>query len=275
MQFINIQNERLSTIGIGSAALSGDRHAEQEAIRYGLSNGINVIDTAESYGDSEAIIGGALKGIPRDQYFLISKFLPQHATPDLMRRSLEGSLRRLGVDYLDLYLLHWRENANLITTVAELEKFKQAGLIRHWGVSNFDTQDMEDLLTVPDGDHVFANEDLYNLTSRGVEYDLLPWQQERQICFLSYSPFHAVGWNFIKPATTVKEIAHEHGVTPQQVMLAWLLRNHNVLPLPKAGQISHVQANIAAVDLVLLPADLSRLNTAYPAPTHKVPLDKI
>lgn len=275
MRYLDINGERLSEIGIGSAALSSDVVAEQKAIRYGLNQGINVIDTAESYGNSEQVIGEALKGIPRDQYFLISKFLPQHATPQLQRQSLENSLRRLKVDYLDLYLLHWRANADLGSTVVGLEQLKQAGLIRHWGVSNFDLSDMEDLLQVPNGKNIFANEDLYNLTSRGVEYDLLPWQNRHQIGFLSYSPFHAVGWNFIQPNDVLKQISAEHHATPQQIMLAWITRHHNVLPLPKAGQIQHVQDNIDALNISLTSEDLQRLNQVYPAPQHKVPLDKI
>lgn len=275
MHYLNMNGERLSEIGIGSAALSGDITAEQNAIRYGLSHGINVIDTAESYGNSEEVIGGALKDIARDQYFLISKFLPQHAAPRLQRRSLEKSLQRLGVDYLDLYLLHWRANADLRSTVEGLEQLKQEGLIRHWGVSNFDLSDMEDLLNVPNGNHVFANEDLYNLTSRGVEFDLLPWQHQHKIGFLSYSPFHAVGWNFIHPNSVVQQVSQEHQVSPQQIMLAWITRNHNVLPLPKAGKIQHVQDNIDALDITLTANDLKRLNRVYPAPQHKVPLDKI
>lgn len=275
MHYINIQGVKLSEIGIGSAALTGNPHQEREAIRYALGQGINVIDTAESYGDSEDIIGGALQGIDRDSYFLISKFLPQHATPALQKKSLERSLKRLGVDYLDLYLLHWRANADLKSTVEGLEQLQTEGLIRHWGVSNFDTSDMQDLLKVPHGDHVFANEDLYNLTSRGVEYDLLPWQEKRHIGFLSYSPFHAIGWNFIRPKSIVNQIARKHHATPQQIMLAWITRNHNVLPLPKAGQIKHVQDNIKALDIVLTSDDLAQLDKAYPAPTKKVPLDKI
>jgi diketogulonate reductase-like aldo/keto reductase len=275
MHYLNINGEKLSEIGIGSAALSGDIAAEQKAIRYGLSHGINVIDTAESYGNSEDVIGDALKGIDRDQYFLISKFLPQHATPRLQRKSLEKSLQRLGVDYLDLYLLHWRANADLRSTVEGLEQLQKEGLIRYWGVSNFDLPDMEDLMNVPNGDHVFANEDLYNLTSRGVEFDLLPWQYQHHIGFLSYSPFHAVGWNFIQPNSVIKQISEEHQVTPQQIMLAWITRNHNVLPLPKAGKIQHVQDNIDALDITLTENDLKRLDRVYPAPQHKVPLDKI
>lgn len=275
MQYIQIKGEKLSAIGIGSAALSRDLKGEQQAIQFGLANGINVIDTAESYGNSEAVIGDALSGIPRDQYFLISKFLPENATPHRLRRSLEKSLQRLQTDYLDLYLLHWRANADLATTVAELEAFQKAGYIRHWGVSNFDLNDMQDLMKVPNGDHVFANEDLYNLTSRGVEYDLLPWQTDHQIGFLSYSPFHAVGWNLIRPHQVVQEIASEHEATPYQIMLAWILRNHNVLPLPKAGKVSHVQDNIKALQIKLTLDDCKQLDQVYPAPTQPEPLDKI
>lgn len=275
MKYLQIKNEKLSAIGIGSAALSRNIAGEQQAIQFGLANGINVIDTAESYGNSEEVIGKALRGIPRNQYFLISKFLPEHATPKLQRRSLEQSLRRLKTDYLDLYLLHWRANADLASTVAGLEKLQQEGLIRHWGVSNFDINDMQDLMQLPAGNHVFANEDLYNLTSRGVEYDLLPWQIRHQVGFLSYSPFHAVGWNFIRPQRVIEEIAQEHQATPYQIMLAWILRNHNVIPLPKAGKVEHVKDNIAALNIQLTSGDLEQLNKIYPAPTHPEPLDKI
>lgn len=275
MKYINIKGEKLSAIGIGTAALSSDVKSKQAAIQYGLSHGINLIDTAEMYRGSEEIIGQALEGIPRDSYFMVSKFLPAHAKPELMRKSLEQSLRKLKTDYLDLYLLHWRENADLKSTVASLQDLEKEGLIRHWGVSNFDTSDMQDLLAVPGGDNVFANEDLYNLTSRGVEFDLLPWQKQHQIGFLSYSPFHAVGWNFIQPNKTIQKIAEKHDATPQQVMLAWILRNHDVLPLPKAGKVEHVKANIEALNLVLDAQDLAQLDKVFPAPTKKVPLDKI
>lgn len=275
MKFINIRGQQLTQIGIGSADLGYNPTKEIEAIRYGINNGINVVDTAESYGPSEKIVGDALKPLQRDKIFLISKFLPSHATPKLERKSLINSLKRLKTDYLDLYLLHWRANADLAETVAGLESLKKEGLIRHWGVSNFDTSDMKDLFKVENGNYCFANQDLYNLTSRGVEYDLIPWQKEHNVGFLSYSPFHAVGWNFIRPQKVVEEIAAEHHMSAQQIMLAWIIRNHNVLPLPKAGNAKHVQDNIDALDITLSDDDLKRLDAAYPAPTYKMPLDKI
>lgn len=275
MKYLTIDGERLSQIGIGGADLGRRPIDEVQAIHYGLEHGINVVDTAESYPGSEALIKWALTDIDRQKVFLISKVLPSHATPDMERRSLEGSLKRLGTDYLDLYLLHWRAGADLAQAVAGLEQLKQEGLIRHWGVSNFDVKDMEDLLKVPDGDQVFANEDLYNLTSRGVEYDLLPWQASHQIGFLGYSPFHAVGWNYLHPTKVLRDIAAAHDTEPYPVMLAWITRNNNLVTLPKAATVDHVKANIAAMDIKLTEEELAMIDREYPAPTKKVPLEKI
>lgn len=275
MKFLTIKGERLSQIGIGGADLGYQPEKEIEAIRYGLNNGINVVDTAESYGKSEEIIGKALKEVPREKVFLVSKFLPSHATPELELRSLQASLKRLGTDYLDLYLLHWRENADLAQAVAGLEQLKQAGLIRHWGVSNFDVADLEDLAKVPGSEDLFANEDLYNLTSRGVEYDVFPWQAEQGIGFMGYSPFHAVGWRYLRPTKLLEEIGAAHHATAYQIMLAWITRNNNVLTLPKAGSVVHVKDNIAAMDISLTPEELAAIDKEFPAPDHKVPLEKI
>ena len=275
MKYLTIKGEKLSQIGLGGADLGHQPEDEAAAIHYGLTHGINVIDTAESYPGSEKIIGWAMQGLDRSQTFIVSKVLPSHATPDQERRSLEASLKQLGTDYLNLYLLHWRANADLAQAVAGLESLKQEGLIRHWGVSNFDVADMEDLLKVPGGDQVFANEDLYNITSRGVEYDLLPWQAQRGIGFLGYSPFHAVGWNYLHPTAVLREIGAAHHVTPYQVMLAWITRNNNVLSLPKASSVDHVKDNIAALDLELTTDELRMIDEEYPAPTTKVPLEKI
>lgn len=275
MKYYSLKGEKLSVIGMGGADVSFRPQATIKAYRYGLEHGINVIDTAEMYTGSEEIVGQAIKPLDRSKIFLISKVLPSHAQPDQMRRSLETSLRKLGTDYLDLYLLHWREHANLQTVANTMESFKQEGLIRHWGVSNFDLSDMQDLLKVKNGDQVFANEDLYNIASRGVEFDLLPWQKQHQILFLSYSPFHAVGWNRIRAGKILQEIADNHHASPYQVMLAWILRTNFVLPLPKASSANHVKANIAAADLQLSHDELAALDRVYPAPTHKVPLGKI
>lgn len=275
MKYLTIKGEKLTQIGIGGADLGYHADDEAAAIQYGVNHGINVIDTAESYHGSEQVIGKALRGLKRDQVFLVSKFLPSHATPAEERASLAASLTRLGTDYLDLYLLHWRADADLSQAVAGLEALQQEGLIRHWGVSNFDVADMEDLLKVDNGDHVFANEDLYNLTSRGVEFDLMPWQEKRGIGFMGYSPFHAVGWRYLHPTKLLKEIGAAHHATAYQVMLAWITRNDNVLALPKAGSVDHVKDNIAAMNIKLTAEELKLIDQDFPRPTHKVPLEKI
>lgn len=275
MKYLTIKGERLSQIGLGGADLGYRPTEEIDAIRYGINHGINVIDTAESYGSSEDVIGRAMKGLDRDKIFLVSKVLPSHATPKLEVASLKASLRRLQTDYLDLYLLHWRGGADLAEMVQGMEQLQSQGLIRHWGVSNFDLQDMKDLLKVPGGQNVFANEDLYNLTSRGVEYDLMSWLDEQKIGFMGYSPFHAVGWRYLRPTATLNRIAQAHSATPYQVMLAWITRNNDVLTLPKASSVAHVKDNIAAMQIQLSPEELALIDKQYPAPTHAEPLDKI
>lgn len=275
MKYLTIKGERLTQIGLGGADLGYDPESEVAALRYGVNHGINVIDTAESYYGSEEVVGKALQQLDRSRVFLVSKFLPEHATPDQERLSLLRSLKKLGTDYLDLYLLHWRADADLYQAVVGLEALKKEGLIRHWGVSNFDVADLEDLLKVPDGDQVFANEDLYNLTSRGVEYDLMPWQVTRGIGFMGYSPFHAVGWRYLHSTPLLEEIGAAHQATAYQVMLAWITRNNNVLTLPKASSAVHVKDNIAAMAIELSAEELRLIDRDFPKPTHKVPLEKI
>ncbi len=272
MRYYNFKNEKLSPLGMGGVVYSNN---SIKAFRYVIEHGINIIDTAEMYTGSEEIIGQAIKPLDRSKIFLISKVLPSNATASRMQKSLKQSLTKLQTDYLDLYLLHWRDRVNLQEVVDTMEDFKKTGLIRHWGVSNFDTSDMEDLFKVENGNHVFANEDLYNISSRGVEYDLIPWQKKKQVAFLSYSPFHAVGWNPIEPNDVLNQIADNHNASPYQIMLAWVMRNHFIIPLPKASSINHIQANIDAADITLTPDELKTIDKKYPAPTHKMPLQKI
>ncbi|RVU71449.1 MULTISPECIES: aldo/keto reductase [Lactobacillus] len=267
-------------LGMGTWYLGDDpkkRKDELAALRYGLYNGVKVIDTAEMYGEgkSESLVGEAIKGYDRSQLYLISKFYPYHATPELERQSLEASLKRLGTDYLDLYLLHWRGNHRLSDTVRGLEELKKEGLIRQWGVSNFDTADMKELFTVPDGDKCFANEDLYNLANRGVEYDLLPWQKEKQVNFIGYSPFNSDAGDSIRITHNLKEVARAHHATPHQIMLAWTMRDQNVLTIPKAGQVKHMKENIAAQEIKLTDDELRLINADFPVPTSKQPLAMI
>ena len=274
------QELKSSKIGMGTWNIGEDstkRKNEINALRYGIENGITVIDTAEMYGEgkSENLVGEAIKGYDRSQLYLISKFYPYHATPQLERKSLERSLQRLGTDYLDLYLLHWRGVIPLATTVAGLQKLQQDGLIKHWGVSNFDTSDMKELFSISGGEKCFVNEDLYNLQQRGVEYDLLSWQKRHQVNFIGYSPFNSGDGNSIKITKNLKLIAKNHHATPHQIMLTWAIRSSNVLSIPKAGKISHMQENIEAQEIKLSEDELALINKDFPQPYNKEPLAKI
>lgn len=272
--------EKLSGLGIGTWGIGEDPKRKKDeiaAIRYGLDHGLNIIDTAEMYGDgkSEELIGEAIKNYDRNKLFLISKFYPYHATPELERKSLEASLKRLGTDYLDLYLLHWRGNHRLSDTIRGLEILQEKGLIRHWGVSNFDTSDMIELFGVPGGRACFANEDLYNLNERGTEFDLQAWQKEHNVSFIGYSPFNSGAGDNIRITQNLKIVARDHHATPHQIMLAWTLRNGNVLSIPKASNIKHMKENIAAQAIKLNDDELRLINSDFPIPTKKTPLSVI
>lgn len=270
----------LTGLGIGTWNIGVNSKKEKDeiaAIRYGLDNGLKVIDTAEMYGEgkSEKLVSKAIKGYDRSKIYLISKFYPYHATPKLERKSLEASLDRLGTDYLDLYLLHWRGSHRLSDTIRGLQDLQKEGLIRQWGVSNFDTDDMKELFSLPGGKECFANEDLYNLDHRGVEYDLLPWQEKNQVNFIGYSPFNSGNGDSIRITNNLKIVARNHHATPHQIMLAWVMRDGQVLTIPKAGTVEHMKSNMAAQNIKLSEEDLRLINADFPKPTHKMPLDTI
>ena len=242
-----------------------------------MSAGVHVIDTAEMYGEgqAESLVGEAIKDLDRSQLFLISKFYPWHASPEEQKKSLAASLKRLGTDYLDLYLLHWKSDYPLAETIKGLQDLQRAGLIRHWGVSNFDTADMQELVDIAGEGAVFANEDLYNIDKRGVEYDLLPWQKQHDIAFIGYSPFNSGDGQSIPVKTSLKQIADERGVSVHQVLLAWTMRTGQVLTIPKASSVAHMRANLAAADLVLTAGELAALDRDYLPPKSKQPLESI
>lgn len=250
-----------------------ERAEEIAALRLGLDLGMTLIDTAEMYGDgkSEELIAEAIDG-RRDEVFLVSKVLPHHATRRGTIKACEGSLSRLKTDWIDLYLLHWREDVPLEETLEGFETLVQDGKIRHWGVSNFDVADMEELLDLPGGSKVTTNQVLYNLTRPGIEYDLLPWCRERQIPIMAYSPIEQ---GRLLKKSVLKEIASRLGVTPSQVALAWVLRHDDVIAIPKAGNPKHVRENYGAFDVKLSKQDLFVLDKAFPPPTKKVPLEMI
>jgi diketogulonate reductase-like aldo/keto reductase len=266
--------EEIPALGLGTWHMGEDplrREAELTALRVGLDLGLNLIDTAEMYGDgaSEELVGAAIAG-RRDEVFLVSKVLPQHATPRGTIAACTASLDRLGTDHLDLYLLHWRGAVPLAETIEAFGRLVEAGRIRYWGVSNFDTDDMIELVGVPGGGDVQVDQVLYNLMRRGIEYDLLPWCQESGIPVMAYSP---VEQGLLLGHPAVQGIAERHGVSAAQVALAWVLRQDQVNAIPKAGTPKHVYEDRAALELQLTPSDLLELDMAFPPPRRKVPLE--
>ena len=253
-------------LGQGSWHLAQGRHpeaAEEDALRTGLSLGMTLIDTAEMYSDgrSEELIGRVIAG-QRDHLFLVSKVLPNHTTEDGIARACEGSLARLGTDYLDLYLLHWRSrDTDLPTVVAAFESLRAAGKIRAWGVSNFKVSDMEDLFRVPEGNRCATNQVRYNLTSRSIENDLLPWCEERGMPVMAYSP---LGGDRLVGDPTLILIGAAHNCSAPAVALAWAIRSSRVIAIPEAGSAAHVKENAVALSLTLTPHELQTLDAAFP-----------
>lgn len=262
-------------LGQGSWRM-GERPAQRadeiRALREGVALGMTLIDTAEMYGDgaAEELIGEAL-GTVRDQLFLVSKAYPQHAGRERLAAACENSLKRLGTDRLDLYLLHWRGSVPLGETVRAMEALQAAGKIRHWGVSNLDVDDMEELVAAG-GSACTVNQLLYNLTRRGPEHSLLPWLAAHDIPVMAYSP---VEQGRLLTNATLRQVAETVGATPVQVALAWAMRRDDVIAIPKAGTAAHVRENRAAADLLLSEDDLARLDAAFPPPTARRPLEML
>ena len=249
------------------------RADEIAALRLGLDLGMTLIDTAEMYaeGAAEELVGEAIAG-RRDETFLVSKVLPQHATVRGTIAACDSSLRRLKTDRIDLYLLHWRGSIPLEQTLDAFAALVKAGKIRHWGVSNFDVEDMEELSSLSGGDNVATDQVLYNLTRRGIEWDLLPWCKERQIPVMAYSP---VEQGRLLSHPELQRVADRHHATAGQVALAWVLRTEGVIAIPRARTLSHVRDNRAAVDISLTSQDIADLDRAFPPPRAKRPMEML
>jgi diketogulonate reductase-like aldo/keto reductase len=251
------------------------QHAADEirALQAGIDAGLTLIDTAEMYADgrAEEIVGRAIRG-RRDDVALVSKVLPGNAARRGVARACEGSLRRLGTDRIDLYLLHWRGPHPLAETVEALERLVNDGKIGRWGVSNFDTDDMQELAGLPGGDAVQANQVLYNLGRRGIEYDLLPWCRARTIPIMAYSPIEQ-GRLLRDPA--LGRVAARHGVTPAAAALAWVLREPGVIAIPKTASLEHLKQNLACLDVALAAQDLAELDQAFAPPRRKRALEML
>ncbi|MCW3004341.1 MAG: aldo/keto reductase family oxidoreductase [Conexibacter sp.] len=264
----------IPVLGQGTWHLGEGRHPrsnEIAALRLGVELGMTMIDTAEMYGNgaSEQLIGEAIADI-RDDVFLVSKVLPGHATRRGTIAACEASLRRLDTDHLDLYLLHWRGSVPLEETVAGFEDLRGAGLIRHWGVSNFGLPDLEELAQVPGGRAVEADQVLYNLTRRGIEWDLLPWCEQNGLPVIAYSPIEQ---GRLVGHPVLRFIAAKHKVTSAQVALAWVIAHPGVCAIPEAGTVEHVRQNRAALDVRLDEEDVVKLDSAFPPPSAPQPLE--
>ena len=239
--------------------------AEADALRLGIDLGMTLIDTAEMYADggAEEVVGQAIAG-RRDRVFLVSKVYPHNASRTGVPAACARSLKRLGTDVIDLYLLHWRGGVPLAETVAAFETLRAEGKIRRWGVSNLDPADMRELLGVKDGGGCAVNQVLYNPEHRGIEFDLLPWQAGKGIPVMAYSPVGQGGRLLKNPALAA--VAKRHGVSPAQVAIAWGLRHPHVISIPKAADPAHVRQNAAAAELALTAQDLAEIDAAYPPP---------
>ena len=250
-----------------------DTQREADALRLGIDLGMTLIDTAEMYasGGAEEVVAQAVSGI-RDRVFIVSKVLPQNASRSRVAAACERSLKRLRTDRIDLYLLHWRGGHPLAETVAAFEALKAAGKIRYWGVSNFDTDDMQELLGVPGGTGCAANQVLYHPDSRGIEFELLPWCLQHKIPIMAYSPLgHHV--RRLLGSSALQAVARRHGTSPAAIAVAWGLRGGNVVSIPKAADPAHVRENAQAAEIDLSAEDLKAIDAVHRPPAGRVALD--
>ncbi|AKZ64719.1 oxidoreductase [Herbaspirillum hiltneri N3] len=274
---ITLKNgDRVPALGQGtwnmgeSAARAAD---EVRALQHGIDLGMTLIDTAEMYGDggAEKVVGKAIAG-RRDDVYLVSKVLPFNASRAGTVKACEASLKRLHVERIDLYLLHWRGTHPFSATIEAMETLIDQGKIGAWGVSNLDNDDMHELLALDNGANVQVNQVLYNLSRRGIEFDLQPYCAQQGVAIMAYSPIEQ--GRILKEAALVA-VAKRHGVTPAQVALAWTLRHPGVISIPKASTVQHVQDNRACLDLRLDAADLAGLDKAFAPPKKRRPLEML
>jgi len=257
----------VSVIGQGTWYLDrGDRKAAIAALRRGIETGMTHIDTAEMYGEAEPVIADAIAGLPREKLFVVSKVLPSNASRRGTITACERSLKRLKTDHLDCYLLHWRGSYPFEETVAAFDELVRAGKIRAWGVSNFDADDLDELLDVAGEGKIACNQVLYHLQERAIEHAVIPWCERNGVAVVAYSPF---GHNDFPSARSkggevLQAIAEAHNATSRQVALAFLTRAPSVLAIPKASSAEHAADNAAAGDLTLSAAEIAALDKAFP-----------
>ena len=274
MKYVKLASgEKVPALGLGTWKMGvgdSDEAAQLRALMVGIGQGMTLIDTAEMYGDgrSEQLVAKAIEG-QRDRVFVVSKVLPGNASRKGTLKACEASLKNLKVDFLDLYLLHWRGQFPLAETFAAFEELKSAGKIRHYGVSNFDVDDMDELKKLVPGNACAANQVQYNLSDRGIEFDLHPRCQKDGIAVMAYCP---LGQGRLINTPGIAPIAKKHNVTNSAIALAFTLRLPGMISIPKSSHEKRVLENAAAADLVLDDEDLAGLNKIFPPPRKKRPL---
>ena len=280
-RFVRLKDGALMPkLGQGTWFLGEDKSKEQDeikSIKIGIENNMTLIDTAEMYGEglAEELVGKAIKGYDREKLFLVSKVYPHNAGRRNIFRSCENTLKRMGVEYLDLYLLHWRGAVPLSETVECMEKLVKKGKIKRWGVSNFDIDDMKELMTVKDGDKCVVNQVLYHLGSRGIEYSLYPWMKEHNIHVMAYCPM-AQGASLKHELMTNKElikIAEKYDLSIPELLLAFVLQKDNIIAIPRTSNPQHALRNAKVADVKIDEGDLEIMDREFPAPDRKVYLD--
>ena len=282
MSYILKSSHIMPKFGIGTWRMGENeskRSVEINAIYYALKNGVRLIDTAEMYGEggAEIVVGEALKkaNINRKELFIVSKVYPHNAGRDNLFNSLKNSLSRLGLDYLDMYLLHWRGRISLRETVECMEEAKKEGLIKDWGVSNFDIDDMKELESIKNGDKCAVNQVLYHLASRGIDFDLDSYMLERNIILMAYCPLAQAGdlGKDLLNNSVIKNIAKKHNATSSQIALAFIMSFDKRVPIPKSSNEKHILENINSKNIILDEEDIELLNKEFPKPNRKMPLD--
>jgi diketogulonate reductase-like aldo/keto reductase len=246
--------------------------AEIAALKLGIDLGVMLIDTAEMYGNgrAEELVAEATQGV-RDRLFIVSKVYPHNASRSGVPAACERSLKRLRTDRIDLYLLHWRGSHPLAETVEAFETLRAEGKIRYWGVSNFDTSEMQTVTRLPGGTQCASNQVLYHVGSRGMEYDLLPWCTQHKVPIMAYSPVGQGGR--LLQSKALAAVAKRHDASPAQIAIAWTMRHDNVISIPKASDPAHVRENAAAGEITLSAEDLAAIDAVHPPPGRKQSLD--
>jgi len=268
--------ERVPAFGLGTWHVGDDaakRSEELATLRLGIDSGATLIDTAEMYGEGKAeeLIGEAIAG-RRDEVFLVSKVYPHNATRRGTAAACERSLRRLKTDRIDLYLLHWRGSVPLEESLDALASLREAGKIRHYGVSNLDRGDMDEAWSVPAGRGIETDQLLYNLARRGIEWDLVPWLRERRIPVMAYSPLEQAG---LVRNRKLADFARRNEMTPAQAALAWLLARDDVIVIPKSSTRMRLQENLGALDVKLTVGQLAELDSMFPPPSGPQSLEML